>query len=180
MIDALLFYSLYPRKRKLDQARIVSEKASREELKTLRALLKQADESTIVESLVEYLEMASCEEVHVLKGFLDGALDNFEPELHCVRCHQPFLDSDNDPDACEIPHSDLHGSAQDPDDEYWMGFACCGEEFDEKNKVCVTDWHTVHEEDVVYYGDEGVDNDDEYYGQNENVVRCDDEGCDSD
>lgn len=38
----------------------------------------------------------------------------------------------------------------------------------------------MHKEDVVHYGDKGVDNDDEYYGQNKNVVRCDEESCDSD
>ncbi|KAF8598066.1 hypothetical protein BDV93DRAFT_526960 [Ceratobasidium sp. AG-I] len=168
------------KKRKIDQARIASEKTYREDTKTIRALLKQADESTIVESLVESLEMASAEEVKILKGLLDGALDNFEPELHCVRCHESFLESENESDSCEITHSDPQGSAQDPYDEYWQGFTCCGEDFDKKSKICVTDWHTVHEEDVVYYGDEGVDNDDEYYGQNENVVRCDEEGCDSD
>lgn len=75
-------YSLDNRKRKFDQARIASEKASPEELKIVRALLKQGDESTIVESLVDRLEMASPEEVHVLKRFLNTRLTALS--LSCI------------------------------------------------------------------------------------------------
>ncbi|KAG8765980.1 hypothetical protein FRC12_007156 [Ceratobasidium sp. 428] len=148
--------------------------------KLLLALLKQSDESTIVEALVDSLDDASSDEIETLKSLLEDALTTFEPELHCVRCHESYLDSDNGPNECQIPHSDTKGVAQDPEDEYWSRFACCGKDFKKRDKICVFAEHTTDEEEVVYYGDTPVDEDDEYFAQNKNVERCEDVGCDVD
>ncbi|KAG8717488.1 hypothetical protein FRC08_007343 [Ceratobasidium sp. 394] len=148
--------------------------------KLLRALLKQCDESTIVETLADSLDNASAGEIDTLKCLLEDALVTFEPELHCVRCHESYLDSDNGPYECQIPHSDTQGVAQDSYNEFWAGFECCGKDFSKRDKVCITDEHTTNEDDVVYYGDTPVDEDDEYFAKNKNVGRCEDLGCDVD
>ncbi|KAG8744780.1 hypothetical protein FRC10_009428 [Ceratobasidium sp. 414] len=139
--------------------------------KLLRALFKQCDESTIVETLADRLDHASAGEIETLKSLLDDALVTFEPELHCVRCHESYLDSNNGPNECQIPHSDTQGLAQDEDDEFWVGFGCCGRVFSKRDKICISGEHTINEDDVVYHGDTPVDEDDEYFAQNENVER---------
>ncbi|KAG9121001.1 hypothetical protein FRC07_003230 [Ceratobasidium sp. 392] len=148
--------------------------------KLLRAFLKQSDDTCFVETLADSLEYASAEQLESLKSLLHGVLAGFEPKLHCVRCHESYLESENGRDACQIPHSDAEGVAQDKWDELWAGFECCGKDFDEENLICIYDRHATDESDVIYYGDEGVDEYDEHFAQNENVQRCRDKGCDLD
>ncbi|KAF8598069.1 hypothetical protein BDV93DRAFT_526962 [Ceratobasidium sp. AG-I] len=167
------------KKRKLNQV-LPAPSSGHEDKKQLRALFKQGDESTIMAVLAASLDTASAEELRVLGGLLGDALNSFEPKLHCVRCHESYLESENNRAACKILYSDPEGVAQDRYDELWQGFDCCGEDFDENNEFCTVDRHTVREEVVAYYGDEGVDEDNEHFAMNENVVRCEDKGCDLD
>ncbi|KAG8744781.1 hypothetical protein FRC10_009429 [Ceratobasidium sp. 414] len=166
---------MYPRgkKRKLEPASASSTEADR---KRLRSLLERCDELKIVKTLVDRLGDASVEEIKSLKSLLAQELACLEPELHCVRCHETYFESRNGSDECQIPHSDKEGAAQD-EDELWAGFACCGEDFDEEDVICIFAKHTTDEGMVIYYGDEPVDEDDEYFAQNENVKRCEEMGC---
>ncbi|KAG8765981.1 hypothetical protein FRC12_007157 [Ceratobasidium sp. 428] len=148
--------------------------------KLLRSLLKQSDESIMVETLVDRLDDASAGELEALKSLFEPELSNFEPKLHCVRCHESYLESENGWNECQIPHSDAEGCAQDSEDELWAGFDCCGRDFDEQDDICVSSRHTTNEKEVVYYEDTPVDEDDEYFAQNQNVERCADAGCDVD
>lgn len=167
------------RKRKIGQVLPVPDDGH-EDKKLLRALFKQGDESTLMAVLAASLDTASTEELRVLKGLLNDALNSFELELHCVRCHESYVESENHNRACRIPHSDQEGVAQDRYDELWQGFDCCGVDFDANNTFCVVDRHTVEEAGIVYYGEEGVDEDSEYFGMNKNVIRCEDHDCDLD
>ncbi|KAG8717487.1 hypothetical protein FRC08_007342 [Ceratobasidium sp. 394] len=168
---------MYPRgkKRKLEPA--ASAPSADADRKQLRSLLKRCDKAKIVKALADHLDYASSQEIKSLKSLLSKELACLEPELHCVRCHETYLESRNGPEECQIPHSDTEGVAQDEEDELWGGFACCGEDFDEKDVICVFARHTTDKGMVIYYGDEPVDEDDEYFAQNENVKRCEAIGC---
>ncbi|QRV85301.1 hypothetical protein RhiJN_13319 [Ceratobasidium sp. AG-Ba] len=150
--------------------------------KLLLSLLSRCDESTIVEALVDRLESgASMEEIDALKSLLEVPLESHQPELHCVRCHEEYLESENGPAECQIPHSDLEGVAQDEDgDELRAGFECCGKEFSKRDNICFFGKHTTNEDEVVYYGATPVDEDDEFFAQNQNIIPCDENGCDVD
>ncbi|KAG9121002.1 hypothetical protein FRC07_003231, partial [Ceratobasidium sp. 392] len=81
------------------------------------ALLKQCDESRIVETLLYRAYDASTQEVDTLKSLLEDAIYNNPPRLHCVRCHKEYMYNANGPSKCQIPHSDKHGVARVKDDE---------------------------------------------------------------
>ena len=82
----------------------------------------------------------------VLAASLDNAGAEDLPilnELHCVICHDPYHESENNSVACKIPHSNPEGVVKDQYDALWHGFDCCGEDFDENSEFCIRDRHTV-------------------------------------
>lgn len=179
-IDIRVMYSNklgFCRKRKLFDVNTFYRENPEKERKMLQALLEQANGTTVVDALAGTVKTASLEELRILKRLLRGAFDSFEPKLHCVRCHKEYLDSESKHGDCEIPHSDLEGSMPDPYDELWQGRGCCGVEFEKEDTICISESHTVHQDDVAFYGDEGLEEDEEFYGMNENVKPCQELGC---
>jgi hypothetical protein len=96
--------------------------------------------------------------------------------MYCVAMNQAMYV----PNECQILHSDTEGVAQDPEDELWAGFEYCGLIYRKSHNICIFEKHTADEGQVVYYGDTSVDEDEEYFAQNENVKRCEDVGCELD
>ncbi|KAF8598070.1 hypothetical protein BDV93DRAFT_353616 [Ceratobasidium sp. AG-I] len=84
-----------PKKRKLFDVDSLYRENPEKEKKVLQGLLEQADGATVIGALADGVEIASLEELRILKRLLRGAFDSFEPKLHCVRCHKAFLDSEN-------------------------------------------------------------------------------------
>ena len=65
----------------------------------------------------------------------------------------------------------------DQHDELWQGRACCELEFVKDDTICVSERYTVCQTDVAYYRDESLEEDEEFYGSNENVKPCQELGC---
>lgn len=103
--------------------------------------------------------------------------------LHCVRCHQKYVQSGNHGSACNIecdPDTDFERDYHNGR-EGWYINTCCGtkyEEGDEPEGYCLSTWHTTNPHAVSYNEGNG---DDEEEGLDlegsKMIVTCRVNGC---
>ncbi|KAG8746803.1 hypothetical protein FRC12_014219 [Ceratobasidium sp. 428] len=130
-------------------------------------------EPTLRQTLASSLAAASPSDIQVVKRLLDPLVTPFQNPLHCVRCHEPYIQHENKWDACKIPHLDPVEVAEYRrayEDDYsedgsmasekgcLMMYPCCGEKFrsDKPHLIdgpCVECSHTTNPGDVRYYVD---------------------------
>ncbi|KAG9118844.1 hypothetical protein FRC07_006438 [Ceratobasidium sp. 392] len=154
----------------------------------LQKSLRKCYPSNFLRALIDSLNECEPHTIQTIKDLVDPILEaNMEPR-HCVRCHNPFRESENKSGSCVV----LCGFNTTPtgwSDEANIAIvtsSCCGKvrrviDVPDTNPVCYRVRHTVIARHVKYFKDPAtIEAGIKYVGHNPGVVTCATIGCGSD
>lgn len=146
----------------------------------LTKLIKSTAPGNLQSTLLTALPGTSEAQRKVLSDVLAPLAQAAKDQKHCVRCHSPFYEHENHPDACAVEHNDDPGEPEHRgcwSDPAIYTLSCCDEEFEEDDEpddpICYRESHTTDPTNVIYYDEDSH----EQKAQNENVITCEENGC---
>lgn len=183
----LIFLHLRKRPRATNANPLTSKEAysAKDDVKALRALFKLSTPDAFTNTISGSFKTAAPEHLHGLKVILGPLFESASTLLHCVRCHQTYVQSGNSEDACVVNHN------EDSDPEYIRGeydgedgyyeTSCCEKKYtegDSPDEPCYTDWHTTDPKEVEY-SEVAEDEEDGYWDDegSARVATCRVRGC---
>ncbi|KAF8600400.1 hypothetical protein BDV93DRAFT_510868 [Ceratobasidium sp. AG-I] len=173
------------KKRKISEtstAETSPESAS--DISLLRRVFNESHTPNLVHALNESLDTATPEEIQILKHLLEPLVTAATSPLHCVRCHQTYLESKNHDKACVIEHEELEYDHKGYKGAMIYKATCCSQEYEYELSTpfppCYVAAHTIDPLEVRYYEEaddsedenEEADDDDGDYPRNKNVRTC--------
>ncbi|KAF8601682.1 hypothetical protein BDV93DRAFT_545750 [Ceratobasidium sp. AG-I] len=126
-----------------------------EDVKALRKLFKQSTPDAIATTLSNSFKDAAPEHLQALRALLVPLSLSASNPLHCVRCHETYVQSGNNKNACVIMCDDDGDFERDYHNgsEGYYTTSCCGRTFDEDDVeagTCLSTSHTTNPHEVSY------------------------------
>ncbi|KAG9123130.1 hypothetical protein FRC07_000198 [Ceratobasidium sp. 392] len=169
----------------------------------LHKIIAKSDQSALRKALTAAVDSASPSELQLFKKFLGSLVTWARNPRHCVRCHESYIEGENNEQACQIQHDEEVYCGDNVSDDYphleaesvnigneyceRMRYPCCGERWREGNLkvepsgICIQTRHTIDPTKVHYYQneevDEWADRDIRWRNKNSNVVTCEENRC---
>ncbi|KAG9076449.1 hypothetical protein FS749_011782, partial [Ceratobasidium sp. UAMH 11750] len=174
----------------------------------LLRIINKSDESYLRQVLASSVDTASPSDLQAIKRFLGPLVTWARNPRHCVRCHELYIEGENSPSSCQIPHEEGVYCGSNVSDNYpydeaesvnsqneyceRMRYPCCGKRWREGEdiewgEICVQERHTTDPTMVHYFvspSEEGSDDgsldwDVQWQNRNPNVITCEEKGCPS-
>ena len=180
------------RKRKIeeDATFTVTPSESASDISLLRRVFNQSHTPNLIRTLNKSLDTVTPEEIQTLRHLLEPLVTAETSPLHCVRCHETYLESRNHKKACVVAHEELEYDHKGYKGVMIYKAPCCSSEYEYRLSrpfpPCYVASHTTNPSEVRYYvgsdnsedEDERDDNeDDEPYPRNKNVRTCAKKQC---
>ncbi|QRV99317.1 hypothetical protein RhiJN_27336 [Ceratobasidium sp. AG-Ba] len=84
-------------------------------------VIQETNHSAVRSSLLSSIPTASPSDLEVLKRLLEPLVASALNPLHCVRCHQPYVERENRDWSCTIPHLEADYDMDASDDYFSYG-----------------------------------------------------------
>lgn len=124
----------------------------------LQTILKESTGHTLLKTITDSFMTITREHAKSLKEVLGPLIYEVNNPLHCVRCHDRFLEMKNHDEACVIFCDDQCEPCDDWRSEGLRGWMklCCGVRYAEGKRsypsdICYTARHTTNPKEVSYF-----------------------------